>query len=105
MRRAGSGDVDPDPSTTPVGEGEYLGISTLCMGNALALKVKMDGDKIADIEVVQQQETAGVGSRAIDALPSAIIEAQSTDVDVVAGATVTSNAIKDAVEQALAQAK
>ena len=65
----------------------------------------MDGDKIAAIDVVQQQETAGVGSKALDALPAAIIEAQSTDVDVVAGATVSSNAIKDAVEQALAQVK
>ncbi|RKI95640.1 FAD-binding protein [bacterium D16-34] len=102
---SGSGDVDPDPSTTPLGDNEYLGISTLCMGNALALKVTMDGDKIAAIDVVQQQETAGVGSKALDALPAAIIEAQSTDVDVVAGATVSSNAIKDAVEQALAQVK
>ena len=102
---SGSGDVDPDPSTTSLGANEYLGISTLCMGNALALKVTMDGSKIAAIDVVQQQETSGVGSRALEALPGAIIEAQSTDVDVVSGATVTSTAIIDAVNKALEQVK
>ncbi len=102
---SGSGDIDPDLSTTALGENEYLGISTLCMGNALALKVTMNGDKIAAIDIVSQQETQGVGSKAIDALPAAIIEAQSTEVDAISGATVTSTAIKDAVNQALAQAK
>lgn len=100
---SGSGDIVPDLTTLEVGENEYLGVSTLCMGNALALKVTMDGDQIAAIDILEQQETAGVGSKAIDALPGAIIEAQSTEVDAVAGATVTSTAIIDAVNQALAQ--
>ena len=75
------------------------------MGNELGVKVKMDGGKIAAVEVVHQQETAGVGSKAIEALPAQIIEAQSTEVDAVAGATVTSTAIKDAVQKAIDQAK
>ncbi len=103
---SGSHQVDPDPSqSVQLGEGEYLGTSKLCMGNELAVKVTMDGDKIAAIEVVQQQETAGVGSKALDALPAQIIEAQSTEVDAVAGATVSSTALKDAVNNALAQVK
>ena len=103
---SGSHEVDPDlAQTVALGEGEYLGISTLCMGNELGVKVKMDGGKIAAVEVVHQQETAGVGSKAIEALPAQIIEAQSTEVDAVAGATVTSTAIKDAVQKAIDQAK
>lgn len=103
---SGSHQVDPDPSqSVQLGEGEYLGTSKLCMGNELAVKVTMDGDKIAAIEIVQQQETAGVGSKALDALPARIIEAQSTEVDAVAGATVSSTALKDAVNNALAQVK
>ena len=103
---SGSHMVDPDPTqTVTLGENEYLGTSTLCMGNELALKVKIEGGKITAIDVVQQQETAGVGSKAIDALPAKIIEAQSTDVDAIAGATVTSGAIKDAVQKVLDQVK
>ncbi|MEC4272465.1 FAD-dependent oxidoreductase [Adlercreutzia sp. R25] len=103
---SGSHQVDPDPTqSVQLGEGEYLGTSKLCMGNELAVKVTMNGDKIAAIEVVQQQETAGVGSKALDALPAQIIEAQSTEVDAVAGATVSSTALKDAVNNALAQVK
>ena len=75
------------------------------MGNELAVKVKMEGGKIAAIDIVQQQETAGVGSKALETLPALIIEAQSTEVDAVAGATVSSTALKDAVNNALAQAK
>lgn len=102
---SGSHEVDPDPSqSVQLGEGEYLGTSTKCMGNELAVKVKMEGGKIAAIDIVQQQETAGVGSKALDALPAAMIEAQSTDVDVVAGATVSSNALKEAVQNAIDQA-
>ena len=65
----------------------------------------MEGDKIAAIDIVQQQETAGVGSLALEALPARIIEAQSTEVDAVAGATVSSTALKDAMNNALAQVK
>ena len=75
------------------------------MGNELVVKVKMNGDKIESVDVVQQQETTGVGTRAVDALPAKIVEAQSTDVDAVAGATVSSTAIKDAVDNALSQVK
>ena len=103
---SGSHEVDPDPAASAkLGENEYLGTSTLCMGNELAVKVKMEGDKIAAIDIVQQQETAGVGSLALEALPARIIEAQSTEVDAVAGATVSSTALKDAVNNALAQVK
>ncbi|MEC4184166.1 FAD-dependent oxidoreductase [Adlercreutzia sp. R21] len=103
---SGSHEVDPDPTqAAQLGANEYLGTSRLCMGNELAVKVTMDGDKIAAIDIVQQQETAGVGSKALDALPAKIIEAQSTEVDAVAGATVSSGALKDAVNNALAQVK
>lgn len=102
---SGSGMADIDYTQgVELGEGEYLGSSKLCMGNELVVKVKMDGGKIGAIDIVAQQETGGIGSKAIDALPAQIIEAQSTEVDAVAGATCTSNAIKEAVANAIAQA-
>ncbi len=42
---------------------------------------------------------------AIAQVPGRIVEANSTEVDGVTGATTTSNAIKAAVEDALSQAK
>ena len=42
-------------------------------------------------------------SRMKEQIPAAIIEAQSTEVDSITGVTLTSEGIKEAVENALAQ--
>jgi fumarate reductase flavoprotein subunit len=55
--------------------------------------------------VIKQTETPGLGDRAIAALPPAIVNKQSADVDVLSGATVTSRAIINAVKDALSKAK
>ena len=48
----------------------------------------------------------GIGSNAIEQLPELIVEANGTEgVDGVSGATITSNAIFTAVEEALEQAQ
>jgi len=86
-------------------ENEYLGVSHNAMGGDLYVKITMDGDKIAAVEVVAQSETVGIGDKAIETVPGAIVEAGSTDVEGVSGATITSNAIKEAVEDALSQVK
>ena len=57
------------------------------------------------MEVVSQNETEGIGDKAIEALPAAIVAANSADVDTVASATITSNAIIEAVKDALSQVK
>ena len=82
-----------------------LTVISLVVAALLGLVNNVTADKIAAIDIVQQQETAGVGSLALEALPARIIEAQSTEVDAVAGATVSSTALKDAVNNALAQVK
>jgi len=48
-------------------------------------------------------ETPFIAKNAIEQIPEAIIMAQSWEVDVVSGATITSNAIKSAVEEALTE--
>lgn len=73
-------------------------------GGKLRVTVTMNGDDVTDVKVVEHNETEGVGTRAIDALPSAIEEADSIDVDSVSGATITSEAIKQAVSQAMGMA-
>lgn len=84
-------------------ENEYLGESN-GIGGKVKVKVTVEGGKMTAIEIVEQNETVGIGDRAIASLPQAILDAQSVDVDVVGGATATSNAIKNAVKAALEQA-
>ena len=67
--------------------------------------VTVSGGKITDVTVGDNSETEGIGTKAIEQLPSEIVEANGTDgVDGVSGATLTSNAILTAVSDALAQA-
>lgn len=70
-------------------------------GGPLKVRVTMNGTDVTKVEITEHSETPGVGTRAIDALPAAIEAADSIDVDSVSGATVTSNAIKQAVSQAM----
>ncbi len=71
------------------------------MGGAVKVTVTVSGGKITAVEVGEHNETAGISDPAIEQMPAKIVEAQSADVDVVAGATVTSEAIKEAVKAAL----
>ncbi len=70
-------------------------------GGELTVTVETDGDKIVSVTVDSHNETPNIGTNAIDQLPAKIAEANSADVDVVANATVTSNAIIAAVKNAI----
>ncbi len=67
----------------------------------VTVQVVADDSKIYQIKVVDQAETDGIGSKAVEQLPVAIFQAQSLKVDGVTGATLTSDAIKAAVVNAL----
>lgn len=49
-------------------------------------------------------ETEGVGSRALEIMPKAMVEQNAVTVDIVGSATFTSNAVLEAAKAALAQA-
>lgn len=71
----------------------------------LEVIVKVSEDKIESIEVNPDNgETATVLQSAIDYLIPKMVENQSVTVDAITGATVSSNAIKAATEDALVQA-
>lgn len=70
-------------------------------GGPLRVTVSMSGTDIIDVRVTSHSETEGVGTRAIEALPARIAEMDSVQVDSISGATVTSEAIKAAVSQAI----
>ena len=68
------------------------------------VQVTADATTIYSVEVLKQNETPGIGSVAVAQLPDAIVAANSYDVDGIAGATVTSTAIRNAVKMALESA-
>ena len=63
-----------------------------------------DNGGITDLTITGANETPDVGGAAIPLLKKAILEKQSADVDAVTGATFTSDAVKLATAEALAQA-
>lgn len=82
---------------------EYTG-SARGFGGMVNVTLTIDGGKITDCVIVGEDETMGVGSRAVEELPAKIVEAGSADVEAVAGASITSAAIKAAAQDALDQA-
>ncbi len=70
----------------------------------VVVRVTADAETIYSVEVLEQNETPGIGSVAVEKLPGEIVEANSLMVDGISGATVTSTAIKTAVREALVKA-
>ncbi|OZV11996.1 flavocytochrome c [Tissierella sp. P1] len=83
--------------------GKYIGEGKGINGT-VKVEVTVTEDEITDIKVLEHNETPGVSDLAIDDLPLQIIEAQGLGIDTVAGATMSSNAILEAVGQALEKA-
>lgn len=73
-------------------------------GGSVTVTMTVDADSITDVKAVGENETEGVGSKAIEQLPGAILEAQSCEVDGIAGATFSSDAVLAAAKDCLAQA-
>ena len=77
------------------------------MGNELVVKVtvKPNSNEIQKIDVVKQSETKEIGEKIIKPLLNNIVKANSTDVDAISGASLTSNAVKEAVNNAISKIK
>ncbi len=83
--------------------GEYIG-KDRGIGGPIEVKVTVENKIIKGIDVVYHNETRGVSTNAIKTVTDRIVKNQSTEVDVVSGATVTSKAIINAVKDALVKA-
>lgn len=73
-------------------EGEY---------SFVKVRVTIDGGKISDIEILSHGGGGKKYEKMIEPLKADIIKAQSTEVDSITGATVSSKNLKKAVENAL----
>lgn len=99
-----SGEV-VEGGATPEGDnlfvpGTYEGTAK-GFGGDVVVTVTVDENNITDIQVVGDKETENIGSFAVEMLGGRMLEAQTVNVDALSGATVSSNAIKNAATQAL----
>lgn len=77
--------------------------TTRAMGHETWVYVttQFSGNQITQCSVVSHRETNGIGSYACARIPAAIVEHQSINVPNVRGCSITSQAIKTAVEEAI----
>lgn len=85
-------------------DGSYEGTST-GFGGDITVKVTVDGGKITAVDIVSAEKEDGAYlTMAEDIIPK-IIDAQTSEVDTISGATFSSTGIKNATAQALESAQ
>ena len=70
----------------------------------MTVEVKFDSESILSVTILDQNETERGSDRALEEIPERIVEAQTSEVDAITSATVTSDAIKTAVTDCIRQA-
>lgn len=93
-----------DDSAYEAGENQYIGTDPNGIGGKIVVRVTYADGTIQDVEVLEQNETPEFGGAALEELPGKVVEANSTDIDGVTGATITSKAFLAAVQNAIAKA-
>ncbi len=90
-------------TTATSGEAQTKEVTTSGMSEGMVIKVTATPDTIQSVEIVEHNETEGISDPAIENIPAKIVEENSVAIDVETGATMTSDAIIKAVEQALTE--
>ena len=70
------------------------------MGGDVVLGVTMKDGRISAVRVIEANETPGIGTKALEKLPDEAVRTNG-EVDTVSGATVTSDAFRSALKDAL----
>ncbi|MCT1795847.1 flavocytochrome c [Helcococcus kunzii] len=78
----------------------FEGVSKGYAGDVKAM-VTIENGEIKDIKVEAEKETPTIGGAASEKLAEQIVKSNSTKVEAVSGATMTSNALIEAVNQAI----
>ena len=87
--------------------GVFTGVGDSEIGGKGAIEVAVTVDEngaVTAIEVTKNGDTAGISDPAVAQIPRLIVEQQTANVDAVAGATKTSDAIMAAVLAAVTKA-
>lgn len=70
----------------------------------LPMSVTLSDDRIEKIDIDTSSETEGIADVAFERIPQQIIDGQTLNIDVVSGASITSNGIVDGIAKAVKEA-
>ena len=71
----------------------------------VVVTMTFDANKITDVVLDVSHETPSIGQAAAETLKKSLMAAQSAEIDVVSGASITSRAVHQAAAKCIAQAK
>ena len=89
---------------SPVAMAEDYTATAKGFGGDVTVTLTIEDGKLTAVKAEGPDETEGIGSKALEELPEAMVARNSVEVDTVASATVTSTAVLTAAADALAQA-
>lgn len=103
----------PNPAPTPVSakykNGTYLGPTANSIYGPVQVSATISGGKLTTVTVLQypkdRANSAEISSRSLPILQSEAVQSQSATVDIVSGATQTSEAFTQSLASALASAQ
>ncbi|WP_031548313.1 FAD-binding protein [Oribacterium sp. FC2011] len=75
------------------------------ISSKVTVTMTFDESSITEVKINADGETASIGGAAVPDLEKALMDAQSAEFDAVSGATITSDAVKKAAANCIAQAK
>ena len=85
----------------PLNDGVFTGTAAGRNGD-IVVSVKVTDGKVSDASILSDSETPEIASPAKESIISSFLKDGSTDdIDTVSGATITSNAILSALDEAL----
>lgn len=94
----------PKGAAAGIADGTYTGDGNGFRGT-MTVAVTVQSEQIVRVEVVSNSDDRKWFERALSVIPDAIVQAQSTDVDTVSGATYSSIGIIEGAKNALQNAK
>jgi uncharacterized protein with FMN-binding domain/succinate dehydrogenase/fumarate reductase flavoprotein subunit len=75
------------------------------IGGDVVVTMTFDANKITDVVIDASHETPGIGQAAAPKLKEALLKMQTSEVDTISGASVTSSAVRKAAAKCIQQAK
>jgi len=84
-------------------EGKYEGVGEGHI-DKIKVQITLDEYEIKEIKIIEEQEIPLLSKFVYKEIPKKVIKTNSTEVDVVTGATYTSKGLIQAIEDALSKA-
>ncbi len=100
--------TNPPASPGKYRDGEYTGDSADAYYGNVQVKVVISGGKISDVQFLDyprdRRTSQLINSQAMPFLKQEAIQAQNANVDIISGATATSEAFRQSLQSALSKA-